>query len=327
MNKISVGVWTYGACSDRYVSDGYKDRPALSERIRRLGAIEGVDGIEITYPSDMNENDYAEYEPLLKEQNLSIAGMGVEIVCHRDWKTGSFTSPDASVRKRSVELVKRAMDFAASIGVKTVSLWMGQDGFDYMMQADYVSAWKWLIEGLKECAAHNPSINLGLEYKASEPRLACFVNSGGKALALAQAANAANVGVTMDVGHAFNAKENAAEIASVLMTEKRLFHMHFNDNYLIADDDMPVGSVHFLHFAELIYWLKKTGYSGWYSLDMYPYRDDPDEAVRASVAFLKGMDAFAEKKLAGYDFNKAAAEAPSKILTGLFGKIFEAVNE
>lgn len=323
MNKISVGVWTYGACSDRYVSDGYKNRLPLTERLEHLGKIDGVKGIEITYPCDINEENYSQYAPLLKKYGLEISSMGVELVCDKQWKTGSFTSPIQEVRENTVALVKKAMDFAEQIGTEVVSLWLGQDGYDYFMQSDYQQQWKYLIDGLRECAKHNPKIKLGLEYKTTEPRLKCMVSTGGLSLAIAQCTGMDNVGVTMDIGHALFAGENLAETATILLAQNRLFHLHVNDNYRIADDDMPIGSVHFLHFIEFFYWLKKMGYEGWYSLDMYPYRDDPDAAVKASVEFIQGAEQFVEKKLAGYSFEEMQKKAPSDILSNLFQKIFE----
>ena len=322
MNKISTGVWAYGACSDRYVGSGYKTRLPLLQRIERLGGIKGVEGIEITYPGDFDEHSYAEYAPLLQKHGLGISSMGVEIVCDKEWQTGSFTSPDPIVRQKAVSLTQSAMDFAASIGVEVVSLWMGQDGHDYFLQADYARQWDWLVEGLRLCANHNPGVKLGIEYKASEPRLSCMVKSGGVALALAQCCGCQNVGVTMDVGHALNSRENIAETAAILLRQNRLFHLHLNDNYIMADDDMPIGSVHFMHFLELFFWLKRLNYKGWYCLDMYPYRDDPNEAVRASIRFIRGMEHFVNEKLADYNFEAKTAEAPGKILTELFGKIF-----
>ncbi len=56
---------------------------------------------------------------------------------------------------------------------------------------------------------------------------------------------------------------------------------------------------------------------------MYPYRDDADEAVKASIKFLQGVDRFIEKKLAGYCFEEARKGAPSKILSELFEKMFD----
>jgi xylose isomerase len=54
---------------------------------------------------------------------------------------------------------------------------------------------------------------------------------------------------------------------------------------------MIVGSVHFVEFVELLFWLREIGYEGWYSMDQYPYREDGQGALRSSVEFLQGVEA------------------------------------
>ncbi|MDL2235252.1 sugar phosphate isomerase/epimerase [Christensenellaceae bacterium OttesenSCG-928-L17] len=322
MNKnISVGVWNYGMGTDRYVSDGYKAYMPFEERVRAISKIAGVRGIEITYPGDVSEENWSSVEPLLKECNLPIVAMGVELVCDAFWKTGSLSSANEAVREAAVNLVVRAMAFAKTIGVPVVSLWLGQDGFDYVFQNDYVQAYRRLVNSLKTCANSNPTIKLGLEYKASEPRMSCLLKNGGMALSVAQATGCKNVGVTVDVGHAFNAGENPAEIMSILLAEERLFHVHVNDNYRIADDDMPVGSVHWPQYFELFYWMERLGYRGWYSLDQYPYRDAPSAACEASVAFMEGAMEFVANNLPE-DFVSGTEAVPGEILKQLFAAFF-----
>ncbi len=289
MKGLGVGVWTFGMGSERYVSDGYKPYLNLFERIEKIATLSGVDGVEITFPNDVNIENSGKFRTLLDQHNLTLCGMGVELVCDKEWQSGSFTSPDPQRRAKAISLTHSAMDLAAEFGLSNISLWLGQDGFDYTFQNDYAAAWNNLVEGIREAAKHRPDVSLGLEYKTSEPQMACYINSGGKALALAQATGQPNVGITLDVGHALNARENPAEIAAVLQAENRLFHIHLNDNYSWADDDMPVGSVHFMQYLELFYWLKKLNYSGWMSLDLYPYRDDPIEACKTSIHFVSKM--------------------------------------
>lgn len=89
---------------------------------------------------------------------------------------------------------------------------------------------------------------------------------------------------------ALTASENVAESAVILRKRRRLFHMHFNDNYRTWDDDMIVGSLHTVEYFELLFWLKETGYAGWYSMDQYPYRGDGADAVRESMAFLRNVE-------------------------------------
>ena len=320
-NKICVGVWDYGMGTDRYVGDGYKDKLSFLERVRRIGKLDDVEGIEITYPNDANETNWEQVRPVLAECSLTIAGMGVELVCDKEWKDGSLSSANDAQREKAIRLVKGAMDFAEEIGVGVVSLWMGQDGFDYVFQTDYAKSYSRLVDALKDCAQHNPSIKLGIEYKTSEPKMSCMIKNAGMALSAALATGCDNVGVTLDVGHSFNAGENPAEAASILLSQGRLFHMHLNDNYRIADDDMPVGAVHWPQYFELFYWLDRLHYDGWLSLDIYPYRDDPDAACSASVAFIKGARKFVRERLPE-NFAGDVTAIPGKVLERLFTSFF-----
>jgi Sugar phosphate isomerases/epimerases len=92
-----------------------------------------------------------------------------------------------------------------------------------------------------------------LEYKPKEPRTHSTWARAADTLLVAKETGQANVGVTIDAGHSFVAGENVAEAAAVLSDfGRKLFHMHFSDNYRSWDDDMIVGSVHFAEFLELL---------------------------------------------------------------------------
>jgi len=309
--------------TDRYVGNGYKPYINFFERLDRISKIQNVKGVEITYPNDVNFDNLAKVKDELKARNLKVVSVGVEHVCDAEWQYGSFTAEDPQRRKKTITLAKEGMDLAHELGAEVINLWLGQDGFDYVFQSDYPKAWNYLVEGLQECAEHRSDIKCGIEYKNSEPKLNCLVNSGGKALALAMATGKKNVGITLDVGHAFNARENPAEIAAILLSEKRLFHLHLNDNYGLADDDMPVGTVHWPQYVELLYWLNKLAYSGWYSLDIYPYRDDATEACTMSVEFLRKVDAIVTDPSFEKELQATRNGVPSKPIHWLTQKILK----
>jgi xylose isomerase len=168
-----------------------------------------------------------------------------------------------------------------------VDVWPGQDGYDYCFQADYVEAWKWLRDGLAACEKHTDRVRVLVEYKLKEPRTHCFVTNAAKVLLLLQGLD--KVGVLLDVGHALAAGENIAEAAALLASHGKLDYLHLNDNYRSWDDDMMVGSVHLVEYLELAYWLKRLGYKGWLTLDIFPYRED---GVRAATQCREWMAAF-----------------------------------
>ena len=155
----------------------------------------------------------------------------------------------------------------------------------------------WILEGLDECAAHNPNVKVSLEFKPKEPRMHIMINSTAKALLFVNTVNRPNLGINLDVGHANMGYETIAEAVALLKRfGNRLIHLHLNDNYRYWDDDMIPGSVHTLEWVEFFYWLDRTGYDGWYSLDIFAFREKNKIAVaRESLAWLETFAKAAER--------------------------------
>ena len=86
------------------------------------------------------------------------------------FKRGAFTNPDAAVRREAIDLTKRGIDAARAMGAPMMTLWLGQDGFDYAFQCDYPALWAEEIAGIAEVAAHDPNCMISIEYKPNEPR-------------------------------------------------------------------------------------------------------------------------------------------------------------
>ena len=90
-------------------------------------------------------------------------------------------------------------------------------------------------------------------------------------------------GLTLDIGHSFVALENAAASASLALLEGRLQQIHLNDNYRDWDHDLVPGAANFWERLEFFYWTRKLGYSGWYCIDVFPYREDGTQALERTV--------------------------------------------
>jgi xylose isomerase len=193
---------------------------------------------------------------------------------------------------------KKMVDIAVELGCDMLNIWNGQDGYDYPLVADYREERAWLIEGVTEAARYAASkkVRLALEYKPKEPRNHSYIARMADTLLVVNRIGMDNVGVCIDTGHAFVGYENVGEsIVLASMFGNKLFHMHFNDNYTMWDDDMIVGSIHLPEYFEMVYWLEKTGYRGWFSMDQYPYREDGYGAIRSSVLFVQRMHAILDR--------------------------------
>ncbi len=209
------------------------------------------------------------------------------------WGKGSLASADPNIRKEAIAEVKKSMDWATGVGCKYVDVWPGQDGYDYPLQANFTDAWKWLRYGIEECAAHRLDVKVLVEYKLKEPRTHCYVNSAAKTILLIDGLK--NTGGLLDIGHSMGAGENIAEAAALLSNYRALDYMHLNDNYRTWDDDMMVASVNIPETLELVYWLKKLNYSGWLTLDIFPYREEKVPVVKNCFAWLTALTSAVER--------------------------------
>jgi xylose isomerase len=188
----------------------------------------------------------------------------------------------------AIEQVKATMDLAAEMECDYVGIWSGQDGYDSMLEVDYQKVYEWWVKGIQECADHNPSVRLGLEYKPFEPRARSFINANPKTLLLRDIQRE-NVGFTVDVGHFLFAHEYLGEVVALSQMHNQLFHIHLNDNYSDWDWDMNFGSVHTLVFIEMIYWLMKTNYQGRYSVDILAYRTNSADSIAENLKWLQAL--------------------------------------
>jgi len=289
--RFSTTIVPFGNQTDRYVGGGYKDKNrTIEEMLNEVKKIKDITGIELVANWNINENNAEDVKSLLTQYNLKPTCLIVDTFGKAKWGKGGFTSTDSKIRKEALQHVKTFMDISEEIGCDLVDLWFGQDGYDYCFQADYIKAWNYLEEGLKECADYKKKINLAIEYKHKEPRVHCYLATIGKTAALIKKVNKSNLGVIMDIGHSLLADENPAEtIALCEFFNIDLLHLHLNDNYKSWDDDMMFGSYHIQEELEALYWLKKIGYKGWYSFDIFPYREDGYSAVNSSLQWLKKL--------------------------------------
>ncbi|MGQ9721352.1 MAG: sugar phosphate isomerase/epimerase family protein [Candidatus Jordarchaeum sp.] len=319
--KFSLGVWAFSPCGDRFLTIGYRPEMSLEKVIREVATIDDLSGVEVGYPGDVNENNLDYFREIIKETGLVVSMVGVDLTGDRKWQNGSLSSTNPEIRKEAVETCRSGIEVAKQLGCDLFNIWLGQDGYDYPFQSNYPKAWDLLVDSIKEVA--KTGVKVCLEYKPKEPRTHSYIATVGKALLIAHETGKSNVGVTIDVGHALAAYESMAESAVLCMRDGRLFHLHLNDNYRLWDDDMIVGSVHTIEYLELIYWLEKIGYDGWYSLDIYPYRENPLEASRESIEMLKTLSKLLDK-IGRKNLEKAIEEGnPAKIQKLLREKILQ----
>lgn len=321
--KYSVFLGNVGACSDRYCA-AYGRPFGIPELFDRVKSIDLITAVDLVLTPDVLAN-LDQVRDGLKRTGLVPAAVMVDAFNDPAFKQGTFSAPDPAIRERSVRDMKFAMDFAAEIGAGTVTTWPGQDGYDYLFQADYERERRWFAEGVLEVCNHRPEIMVTLECKAKEPRTHCYIGHIGTTMLMIKETGAKNLGIALDYGHAFLCYENPAESVAIMkMYGDMLKHVHINDNFGLWDDDMIVGSVHTINFLEFFYWLKRTKYDGYLTIDQFPYREDGRDAVEESAKWMDALEGTVERfgldEISAVIGKKDAIQASRMIRKILFNK-------
>ncbi|GAO43096.1 sugar phosphate isomerase/epimerase family protein [Flavihumibacter petaseus] len=286
--QYSIILGNLGNTCDRFCK-GYKDNPSSPEMLSRaLAAMPGISGIELVGTWDIHSGNVKEMKQRLADAGVACASIIPDTFSPKEYGKGTITSRDPAIRKKSLDYLREMSYIALEMDCNIVNLWMAQDGYDYLLAADYDQGREWLKENTQKLAEEFPSLRFALEYKPKEPRNFSYHARMADSILAAKETGCSNVGITIDTGHSFVAGENVAE--AVVLAKRAgdmLFHMHFNDNHGSWDDDMIVGTVHFATYIDLLFWLKKTGYNGWISMDQYPYREDAAEAIAESIRWVQ----------------------------------------
>jgi sugar phosphate isomerase/epimerase len=273
-----------------------KDRPELwdsplenpRDYVQRQATIRGLTCVDFNYPQHFHSWSSVEAKEALDEAGL-VAGA----VCLRypsKFARGAMNHPDPNLRKEAIELTKKAAQVAQDLGCDEVVIWSAYDGYDYPFQVDYDEKWQQLVEAFQEICDAYPNIKFSLEYKPTDENTRFFtVPSTGAALLLVDEINRPNMGLTLDVGHMLMSGENPGQSIAQVGRRKKLFGIQLNDGFtrLAAEDGLMFGSVHPSKALEIMYQLRKTGFSGHFYFDTFPQRTDPIKEAEYNIRQVK----------------------------------------
>ncbi|MBI9101814.1 MAG: sugar phosphate isomerase/epimerase [Spirochaetales bacterium] len=308
MEKVKCGVITgfLGQTKDRFRE--YNQPATLEEKFAMVSEMKDVDGVEIVYPYEVS--DAEKVKKLIADNGLKIAAINCNIKSEPEFVSGGITSENKEIRQKAIRFVKEAKDFAKAVGADKVQCCPLGDGYEFSFQENYAKAWKNMADGFAEAGDYMPEIPLFLEYKPSEVRGACFLDSAAKTLYMLEQIGNRNMGVTMDFGHSLYGGENPAEALCLIAESKFPYYIHINDNNRKWDWDYIVASHNFLAYAEFLYYLQEYGYDDYLTSDTSPQRLDIKKTFEANARWtnklwnlVRGFDrAEFKKRMANSDY-------------------------
>ena len=294
--------------------------------IARAGTVGGLDAADLNYPDHFAGETPQSLSRRLGDAGLALNGLAMRYYTEPGFRLGAFTHPDPSVRRAAIDLTKRGIDAGLEMGGRLMTLWMGQDGFDYAFQLDYARAWDATIAALAEVCDHAREVDIALEYKPNEPRAFALMPDIGTTLLAVREAARPNLGVTLDFAHVLYAGEMPAHSAALVARHSRLMGLHLNDGYAGRDDGLIAGSVHPVQTVELLVECRRQGYDGVIYFDTFPDQGglDPVAEARASLALIERLRTVADglagdPALAHAIARQDAARATRIVAAALYG--------
>lgn len=275
---------------------GLGGKPSPLQMAARAAKVRGLTDLDLNYPDHVSGNP-AELAARIGALGLSINGLAMRYYTNPAFKLGAFTNADPAVRREAIDLTKRGIDTAREMGTRLMTLWLGQDGFDYAFQVDYQTVWQHEIDGIREVCDHDPECDISIEYKPNEPRSFSLMPDCATTLLAIKEAARDNLGVTLDLAHVLYADEQPAFAATLAARNSRVLGVHLNDGYGKRDDGLMVGTVHWLQTIELLRQLRNDGYRGAIYFDTFPDATglDPVRECELNIATTRRMFAVVDE--------------------------------
>jgi L-rhamnose isomerase/sugar isomerase len=203
------------------------------------------------------------------------------------YKLGSFSHPDAAVRRQAVEHNLHVVEIGRALGAEAITIWLA-DGSNYPGQMSLRKSFDRVLGCLREVYAELPDgWRLFTEHKPYEPAFyATVVQDWGSSLLLAQQLGE-RAQCLVDLGHHLP-NTNIEMVVARLLGAGKLGGFHFNDSKY-GDDDLTAGSIKpyvlFLIFHELALAARERlpGFRPAYMIDQSHNIKDPVEDLLQTV--------------------------------------------
>lgn len=193
----------------------------------------------------------------------------------------SFIEPEAHYRQVRVDHTKRALSLCAELGAPHITTEPGGPIAPGQTRQEAIDLF---VEVLKPLAEHAHEVGVLL---LIEPEPELLLETTDQYLEVAGRVNAPSIGLNFDIGHAFCVREDLP--AAIAKLAPQIRHYHVEDISAERVHHHLVPGTGAIDFAEVFAAIKRTGYDGWVTVELYPFGDDPDGAARQALSVLKPL--------------------------------------
>lgn len=261
---------------------------------RRLNKY-GYDAIEICPPKGryglgVSMDSYTEtHKKLIADYNLPVSCVNE---CWGEmWDPYSPTFKTLTEPKTAdlaVSETKTTIDFAAELGAAAVTIAVAVHDAITTDTADDATAVA--VDALRRMSEYAEPRDVKLVFEATNHlEMGKFVNTAANHKRLIELTGCNNIGIQLDWFHVN--MEELDPFEAVIDAHPLLWHLHFRDSNSLTPGYGKID------FRAVLRALKKTGYSGYCTIESAPMIPDPDTSARDGIEYLKFMERIAEYQL------------------------------
>lgn len=269
-----------------YSANAYR-RFSLPDAIDRIAAV-GYAGIEIMadkphlWPLEASDQEIDTARARIEAAGLTLSNINafmMTAVHPDDFWHPSWIEPDPAFRRVRIEHTTAALRMAARLGAPCITTEPGGPLPEGMSRRHAMDLF---VSGLVEAYAVAEEVGVML---LVEPEPDLLIETADQFLELADRIDSPMFGLNFDIGHFYCVGE------PLELTVRRLRHLtrHYH-----AEDIASTRIHHHLipgkgaiDFPAVLSAIQQTGYTGWITVELYPYLSDPDAAGREALAHLR----------------------------------------
>ena len=273
-----------------FSTNAFKRYP-LGYAIKEIAQI-GYKGIEImcdiphAYPPQFTDENIQDTIKLIRNMRLKISNLNaftlyaIGDVYHPSWIESS-----QNLRVLRVNHTINCINLASKLNAKNLSTEPGGPlNSKKNSIADRETLLRLFIKGLKQTSkfAEEKGVKILVE---PEPGL--LIETSSEILKVLKSVDSEFVKLNFDIGHFYCVNENPSTLIDKLSNYIEHFHLADISNDRIHYHLMPgKGSINFVEIFDAI---KKIGYKGFITIELYPYQDRPSEVAKYSYDYLKKL--------------------------------------
>lgn len=266
-----------------YSTNAFKNF-TLTEAIEKIARI-GFKGVEILgdrphlYPPDFDDSQLAHLNQVLDRNGMKLTNLNsFTLFAVGDTYLPSWIEPDKDRREIRIRHTLDSLKVAKQIGCPCISIPPGGP-LDGMPRSE---AMQLFHQGLDRVVSLAEELGV-LILVEPEPDLMIETSAQFKAFIKDVRSNA--IGLNFDIGHFFCVGEDPKRAFEALF--QWVGHVHLEDINSRREHNHLIAGRGAIEFKEIFASMAQLGYTGDISLELYTYQDNPEEAGKKSLTYLR----------------------------------------